>query len=133
MDRKISFSLNPRSIEAIIIVIDEYKAMCDVLRAALEEEGAYRVYPFYRVEESFHLVGQIIPDLFIINYELSQMTGLELYNRLQARSSAHRIPCILLNAPDSSIERDYLWALKKPFGLDALLGRVREALSFASA
>jgi DNA-binding response OmpR family regulator len=131
MDQKISFSLTPHVVEAVIVIIDEYKESCDVLTAALEEEGMYRVYSFSRVEEALHLVEVIIPDLFIIDYKLSQTTGIELYNRLQTQSTKRRVPCILLNAPLSVFQKDYLWELNKPFGLDKLLEKVRKALRSA--
>jgi DNA-binding response OmpR family regulator len=131
MDQKISFSITPHAVEAIIVIIDEYRASGDALTAALEEEGAYRVYSFSRIEEALHLVGSIIPDLFIIDYALSQTTGLELYDRLQAKSTKRRVPCILLNAPPSVFQKGYLWELNKPFGLDTLLEQVRKALRSA--
>ena len=133
MDQKISFALTPHAVEAIIVIIDEYKISCEVLAAALEEEGAYRVYACSRVEEALHLVGSIIPDVLIIAYDLSQMTGLELYEQLQAKGAKRRIPCILLDAPPSVFQKGYLWELKKPFGLDMLLEMVRKALFSASA
>jgi DNA-binding response OmpR family regulator len=131
MDQKISFSFTPHAVEAIIVIIDEYKATGDALAVALEAEERYRAYAFSRVEEALHLGGSIIPDLFIIDYNLARMTGVELYHRLQVKRMERRIPCILLNAPTSILQDGYLWNIQKPFGLDTLLETVRRALHSA--
>jgi response regulator RpfG family c-di-GMP phosphodiesterase len=100
MDQKITVSLPSQRAKAMIVLIDEHPSMCEVVPLALEAEHAYRVYAFSRAEDALSLVRSVTPDVFLIDYHRSAMTGLELYKQLHASMRVkRRIPCILLNAP----------------------------------
>lgn len=115
-----------------VFVVDESRDMQVFLAHALEMDELYRVCFFSQAKEALHLIGSITPDLFIIDYNLSEMTGLELYQRLQ--SKGEYVPCILLSAPSSLVDdlKHYpLWNLQEPFEIDDLFKTVKEVLQVA--
>ena len=66
----------------------------------------------------------IKPNLFILDYRLPGMNGLELYDRLHATPGLEAIPAILMAATRletlrPEIEKRQLTAFEKPFDLDA--------------
>ena len=72
-----------------------------------------------------HLTQFIKPLLFLLDYYLPGMNGLELYEQLHAREELKDVPAIILSASlddhIDEINRRGLVALHKPFDLDEFL------------
>lgn len=88
--------------------------------------------------QALHFVQGVKPDLFILDYRLPGMNGLELYDQLHATPGLEAIPAILmaatrLEALRSEIDKRQLTAFEKPFDLDAFLLTVQRMLSQSSS
>ena len=71
------------------------------------------------------------PDLFLLDYYLPRMNGLELYDHLHAMEGLEHTPAIFMSAnpPQQEIEKRNLISVKKPFNLKDLLHTIEKVLA----
>ena len=73
-------------------------------------------------------MSHVKPDLFILDYRLPGMSGIELYESLHAQPRFNQTPALILSAClegyQEEIERHKLVALAKPFDVDELLSLI---------
>ncbi|RKZ19405.1 hypothetical protein DRQ17_01190 [bacterium] len=115
-----------------ILIIDDEKHLADVLRIALEEEG-YRVFLAYDPETGIRIFEEERIDLVISDIRMQNISGLDLLKKFRAKDPD---ALVILMTAYSSIESviealrggavDYLM---KPFEIDELLFRVKNALN----
>jgi len=115
-----------------LLIIDDEKHLADVLRIALEEEG-YRVFLAYDPETGIRIFEEERIDLVISDIRMENLSGLDLLKKFRAKDPD---ALIILMTAYSSIESviealrggavDYLM---KPFEIDELLFRVKNALN----
>jgi len=78
------------------------------------------------------LVRHFTPCLFILDYGLPGMNGIELYDRLHINLELAAIPAILITAnhhlPQQQIRRRQLITFIKPLELDAFLATIETLL-----
>lgn len=115
---------------ATIFIVEDDVDLCLVLHQFLEEEVPCHVVHTGDGFTALKLVRSITPHLFLLDYNLPGMTGLELVDHLRATPNGEETPIILMSArmPHEGIAERGLSALHKPFDLDALLRLVREQL-----
>ncbi len=115
-----------------ILIIDDEKHLADVLRIALEEEG-YRVFLAYDPETGIKIFEEERIDLVISDIRMENLSGLDILKKFRAKDPD---ALVILMTAYSSIESviealrggavDYLM---KPFEIDELLFRVKNALN----
>ncbi len=73
----------------------------------------------------------VTPQLFLLDYCLPGMNGLELVERLRRMQGYEQTPILLMSAalPQGNIAKQHLRCLQKPFDLDKLLQLVGELLA----
>jgi CheY-like chemotaxis protein len=81
--------------------------------------------------QALRVVHDIKPSLFITDYRLPHMNGLELCDRLRATKGLEHTPAIVMSAylPEQEVEKRHLVGLQKPFELDDLLNTVESLLA----
>lgn len=130
-----SFSANTTQdwSKATILVVDEDEHLRELLTTALRLEGSYTAYAVSHSQDALHFTRSVILDLVIIDYELSEMTGLQLYDRMHEGQAAPFTPGILLSPPFSSslLKPRPLWGVQEPFDIDRFLSYVERIISFA--
>jgi two-component system, OmpR family, response regulator MprA len=113
-----------------ILIVEDDEGIVKVIQRGLQLEG-YKVNAAYDGESGLELARSWFPDLVILDLMLPGIDGLEVCNRLRARSS---VPILILTAKETTQDRvegldagadDYL---VKPFELDELQARVRALL-----
>ncbi len=111
-----------------ILVVDDHRAVLDLLSAALRDEG-YRVLLASDGVEALACVEREAPDLVVTDLRMPKMNGVELVARLHAHQTLP-VPVILVSAVDPlTIALPPRTAvLPKPFTLDALLALVGDLL-----
>ena len=114
----------------VILLVDEDIDLREMLCMALRGEPSFSVYTAATATDALQFLRVRIPDLVIIDYELSSGTGLHLYDQIQQQSAFPPIPGILLSAPLASctLEPRPLWIVQEPFDLGTLLAAVRQAV-----
>lgn len=113
-----------------ILVIDDESSVSRFLRHSLESNG-FLVTEAQTGKAGLQRIIEDRPDLIILDYGLSDISGIEVLKRLREWS---KIPVIFLTVRDAEEDKvsaldsgadDYL---TKPFGVPELLARIRVAL-----
>ncbi len=119
-----------------LLVVDDDRALRDVLRRSLELAG-YEVRLTESGSGALSEVAAAVPDAVVLDIGLPDIDGLEVCRLL--RREGNRVPVLMLTARDAVSDRidgldagadDYL---VKPFDIDELKARIRALLRRAGA
>ena len=118
----------------VILLVDEDAPLREMLCMTLAREPSSFVYAAATATDALQFLRFLLPDLLIIDYELSSGTGLHFYDQIQQQNAFPPIPGILLSAPLASCELEPrpLWVVQEPFDPDTLLAAVKQAALCAS-
>jgi CheY-like chemotaxis protein len=112
----------------VILVVEDDAANAELLMHVLSQETPYQVYLAPDGIVALQLISHVKPDLFILDYRLPGMTGIELYESLRAHPRFNQTPALILSAClegyQEAIESHKLVALAKPFDVDELLALI---------
>ncbi len=111
---------------SVILVVEDDLDISLMLKSILEGFGLYRVILTANGFQAIELMRSVQPDLFLFDYQLPGIDGLELYQQLHAHRAFATIPVLFLsaNAPKDAFEKQHLFCLSKPFDLEDLLQKV---------
>lgn len=114
-----------------ILVIEDDDSIGTLLVDALSQETPYRAVLVTDGFQALKAIRSIKPSLFITDYRLPLMDGLELYDRLHALRELEHTPVIIMSAyvPQREVKKRNLIKLNKPFELDDLLNTVERLLA----
>ena len=86
---------------------------------------------------ALEMIEHIKPDLFLLDYGITPLHGLELYDQLHAHKGLEAIPAIILSASAeqhaSEIAARHLIDLSKPVDVEELLQTIEAALTNSPA
>jgi CheY-like chemotaxis protein len=113
-----------------IIIVEDDAILGPLLVEAIQEEMAYQVRLVSSAEMALSIVQTVVPQLFLLDYHLPGMNGLDLANQLQRREGGEQIPILLMSAalPQGDLAIYHLRTLQKPFDLETLLQLLVELL-----
>jgi CheY-like chemotaxis protein len=125
-----------QGLAVVAINSNDTKAFPDDGPAGMKSESASAGYTFpYLFDESQHVAkafrAACTPDLFLFDYHLPDMTGLQLYDQLHAQKEFEHIPAILMSAQlpgGAELESRQVLGLSKPFRIKQLLELINLAL-----
>ncbi len=115
-----------------VLVVDDDPAIVRLLSKWLDREG-YRVVPAEDGRQALELIDADCPDFLITDWEMPQMTGLELCEEVRKRDLPHYVYILFLSVRSAADEKvaglevgadDFL---TKPVRQDELLARMRSA------
>ena len=115
-----------------ILVVDDEKAICDVLKLNLTFEG-YEVDVAYSAEDALKRDLSRY-SLFLLDVMMGEMSGFELATHIRASETVGNVPiifCTAKSADDDLVKGfntgadDYI---RKPFSMKELMARVKNAL-----
>ena len=106
-----------------VLVVEDDTNVGSLLVSIIEGELFYRVSLAINAYEALAIVEGMKPHLFILDYQLPGMNGLQLYDHLHTMVGLERVPGLVIsaNAPIDEIKKRHLHYLKKPFELNELL------------
>jgi len=116
-----------------IMIVEDSPAIADVVRDGLEKEG-FHVHTVTNGFEALRDLEEVMPDLIISDINMPKLDGLKTCWAIQNRLETKDIPFILLS---SQVDGDTLkrgkeigacYFIAKPFEMDAVIKKVREAL-----
>ncbi len=121
--------------QTTILIVEDDDDIGHLLVQALEDEFGCKVILATDGLQALTIVETLLPDLFLLDYLLPSINGLELYHRLQRQETLARIPKILMSAhlPRLTDEQSSILTLKKPFDLDDFFSMIRQVLTPPSA
>jgi DNA-binding response OmpR family regulator len=117
-----------------VLVADDDADIRELVAFKLEQEG-YQVHTVADGEAALRAVGEVGPDLVLLDVMMPRLTGLEVCAALRADPETAAVPVILLTAKaqEADLERgfgsgadDYM---VKPFSPRELATRVRAVLA----
>jgi DNA-binding NtrC family response regulator len=115
-----------------VLVVDDDLAVCRILRRILSDEH-YAVTTSSSVQEAFQQTDETRFDAFILDYRLSDGTGLEVAERVRAKGSG--APIILISGYGSSdliakaAPLRIVDVIEKPFSQETICGTLKKSLA----
>jgi len=121
------------STRKIILVVEDDENTRYVLWLILSEAEQYHPMLVNDPYQALLVASQRKPDLFLIDYHLPSMNGVELYDQLHTLEGLEEVPAILLSALRGEWQQElqvrHLSGLEKPFALNALLELIELVLT----
>src|SRR5437016_1605066 len=114
-----------------ILLVEDDADVAEVLVQVISSETPYQPILATDGFQALKIVRNVKPDLFLLDYLLPSMSGLELYDRLHATEGLEQIPTLFMsaNAPTGELEKRRVYYVRKPFELDEFLQAIRELLA----
>jgi len=118
-------------ISKTVLVVEDDQYVGEFMTQALEDIGFYHVVLATDAFRALNIVRNLKPSLFLLDYQLPQMNGVELYDRLQEAGGLEDVPALFISAnpPLKELEKRRIYFMKKPFELDEFLQKVKELLT----
>lgn len=116
-----------------ILLVEDDPYISSFLVEAIAQETPYRAFVASDSNAALNLVRHFAPSLFVLDYGLPGMNGIELYDRLHRNQELATIPAILITAnrhlPQQQIQQRHLTIFMKPFELEAFLATIETFLT----
>jgi DNA-binding response OmpR family regulator len=128
-------SRESQAIPNTILLVEDDPNIGLLLVEAIAQETPYRAIVASDSNAALKLVRYFTPDLFILDYGLPGMNGIELYDRLQSNKEFASVPVVLITAnrqvPQQQIRQRQLITFMKPLDLDSFLATIETLLTAA--
>lgn len=110
------------SVKLVLLVEDDVD-IGEVLLEIITQETPYQAVLKTDGQEALAAVQSQKPDLFILDYHLPHMTGIELYDKLHAIDELARVPALMISArlPLQELKKRNIVGMNKPIDLDDFL------------
>jgi len=106
-----------------ILVVDDEKAICDLIKAILESEG-FQIFTAANGEEGLKVLKSLIPDLIILDMNMPKMSGIEFYSKIAKSDATPAIPVLILTG------RGNMKAMFEGLNVDGFLAKPFNASEF---
>ena len=122
------------SIGKTILIVEDDELMGQFFIQTLRDEASYSIILATDAFRAMSIVRTIKPALFLLDYQLPQMNGLELYDQLHKAGGLQDVPTLFVSAvpPIKELEKRHIYYVEKPFELDQFLQKIKELLSDAT-
>lgn len=129
IDQEPSTKGEPAATKTILIVEDNVD-IGEFLVQVLAEETSHAAVLVSRGSEALQAVLSLQPSLFILDYRLPDMDGVELYDKLHAIQGLGDVPALMWSAhlPEKELEKRMIVGVKKSIGLNELLEIIEKML-----
>ena len=132
MDTGNSDQKNPTAGKTVFIVEDD-EAIGELLVEAIQQETPYQAVLASNGFQALKMLRTVKPDVFILDYGLPGMNGLEFYDAIHAVKALEHLPVLIVSAEAARIQKEIkarqLSQLKKPFDLTDLLEAIERLFS----
>src|SRR4051794_12728227 len=120
---------------ATIVVVDDEPSIVDVVFDALQDEG-FEMVGCSQSREAFRCIRQHRPRLVMLDIQMPNVNGIELFLQLRAEPNTAHTPVIFFTANHHILEQrlpNYrqlgVDVLPKPFAISQLFDTVNKSLS----
>jgi DNA-binding response OmpR family regulator len=115
---------------ATILIVEDDEAIGTFIAEAIAQETSHTFMLETHSLQALKIAEEIKPDLYILNYHLPQLNGIELYDRLHAIKGLEHVPAIMVSAvlPVSEVKLRSIIGIRKPFDLIKLLDAIEQLL-----
>ena len=112
----------------LIFVVEDDAEIGEVITTTIQEMTSYRAVLFTDGFQALKAVRTLTPHLFLLDYLLPGMNGIELYDKLQEAAEFQHIPALMMSAsfPKGELEKRKIIPLHKPFDINEFLEKISE-------
>jgi CheY-like chemotaxis protein len=116
-----------------VLLVEDDAGNGTFFEQAISQETPYLTRLTITGAEALAIVKEIKPDLFILDYRLHDMNGVELYDLLHEMQGLEDIPAIILSASlyqhAYEIEQRHLIGIEKPIELDIFIAMIERVVA----
>ena len=116
-----------------ILIVEDDQDQGELLNLIIEEESSYHPVLVTTSDCALKVIQHTKPDLLLLDYTLTPLNGLELYDHLHTMQGLEAVPAIILTASlekhQPEIVQRCLVGIAKPYELDTLLQTIEHALA----
>jgi len=113
-----------------ILVVEDDSDIGLFLIQAISQETPHQALLVTDGFQALKAITNLKPDLFILDYWLPSMNGIELYDKIHATNGLEHIPTIMISAqlPKRELQKRAIHSLHKPLELDEFLRLIERLL-----
>ncbi|TMD61281.1 MAG: response regulator [Chloroflexi bacterium] len=110
----------------LILVVEDDPDIGALLTNIIVQETPYGYVLATDGVQALQIVEEMKPILFILDYRLPIMNGIELYDRLHAIKELEHVPAMMVSAylPEREVQERKIVGMYKPFDLSKLLDAI---------
>jgi len=118
-----------------ILVVDDHPDTLTLIVRALQGEDQYTVSKAASGPEALRMIDEHIPDLVVLDYQMTGMDGMAVVKALRARPDTRSLPVLMLTSmadepsTRAGFEAGVTDYVTKPFSAPQLTARVRACLA----
>ena len=114
-----------------VLVVEDDVYIGEVLVQAIAQETSFIAILVQSGDEALNTVNGIKPNLFILDYQLPHMNGIELYDELHANTEFQQVPALMISAqlPVQELKKRNIKGMNKPLDLDEFLQTIEHFLA----
>ncbi len=115
----------------MILLVEDDANIGEVLTQAINQETPYTALLVADGLEALQAVEEVEPSLFILDYQLPQMNGIDLYDKLHTIETLAHVPAIMISArlPQQELDKRQILGMHKPIDLDEFLQTIEDLLA----
>jgi DNA-binding response OmpR family regulator len=120
-----------QSSSKLILIVEDDEDIGRLLVQVIHQETSHQAIHHLNACEALNAVTRLFPHLFILDYSLPDMNGLELHDWLQSFEHLKHSQTILMSArnpPLQEIRKRNIIFLRKPFAVTELLATIEKLL-----
>src|SRR5882724_3239686 len=114
-----------------IMIVEDDSEIGKYLQLLIEDETPYRAVVVGDGYRALEQAPTVRPCLFLLDFRLPGINGIELYDRLQELEEVYEVPAIMMSAtlPLNDIQRRGIYQLRKPMENDNVVRMITHALA----
>lgn len=114
-----------------ILVVEDDEHIGEFLVEAFIQETPYQALLATDGKQALKIVQNVRPNVLLLDNNLPDMKGIELYDRLHVSQELTNVPVLLMSAniPVDEAKKRNLCCLNKPFELNDLLQSIEKLLT----
>ncbi|HLI72122.1 MAG TPA: response regulator [Ktedonobacteraceae bacterium] len=114
-----------------ILIVEDDAAIGRFLQQLIEDETPYTSILLPDGFRALEQARQIRPCLFLLDYRLPGMNGVEVFDRLQTMEETRGVPAIMMSAtlPTEELQKRGIYQLRKPMDIGNVIRMITHAVA----
>jgi len=114
-----------------ILVVEDDQHIGEFIVEAFIQETPFQAMLATDGKQALKIVQHVKPNVLLLDNNLPDMKGIELYDRIQVERKLENVPVLLMsaNVPVQEAKKRNLFCLNKPFELNDLLQTIEKLLT----
>ena len=114
-----------------ILIVEDDENVGEFLQQTIDEYTPYQTTVVHDGFDALERARQIQPCLMLLDFKLSGMNGLEIYDNLQSIEETCDVPTIMMSAslPVSELQQRGIYQLRKPMDIGNVIRMITHALA----